>query len=286
MKTILLTLAFAGIVVAQCTPGFDPLLGKMTCSHYGLFETSTATNPSFSATPTFSLAAVTAKSPVRIEPGALTANVTSVTFTNKTAGAKFSIAWTQDGTGGRTVAYGASASNTCTVDPTLSITTTQFFEVGSDGTTVNGVGCNTNQSGTVISGPEIAAPGTPAANTAPCWYDSTAHGGWRCKANNSTTVYGMFVSWSGTATLGTAEIAANACATAVTTAATGVATTDVISWTPNADLNAVTGYGKASTDGLIIYPYPTADNINFKVCNGTGVAITPGAASLNWRVIR
>jgi len=109
----------------------------------GTFGGCNATNPSFSATPTFSLAYSSAKSPCRIEPGSLTNNVTSVTFTNKTAGAKFSIAWTQDGTGGRTVAYGASASNTCPVDPTISATTTQSFEVGSDGSTVYGTGCIT-----------------------------------------------------------------------------------------------------------------------------------------------
>ncbi len=157
------------------------------------FTGATATAPAFSATPTFSLADVSVKSPVRIEPGALTANVTSVTFTNKTAGAKFSIAWLQDGTGGRTVSYGASASNACTIDPTASVTTTQQFEVGADGTTVNGVGCSTNGAGATFAGPEEAAPGTPAANTALCWFDSTDHAGFECKANNSANVFKMLL---------------------------------------------------------------------------------------------
>ena len=92
---------------------------------------------------------------------------------------------------------------------------------------------------------------------------------------------------SGTATLGTGAIAANTCAAAVTVSATGVLTTDVISWTPNADISGVTGFAVASTDGLIIYPYPTANNVNFKVCNGTGSSITPGSAvTLNWAVRR
>lgn len=159
-------------------------------SGVSLFTGSTATNPSFSATPTFSLADVSVKSPARVEPGALTANVTSVTFSNKTAGAKFSIAWTQDGTGGRTIAYGASASNTCTIDPTASTTTTQFFEVAADGTTVQGVGCYGSAS--VFRGPETAAPGTPAASTGVAWWDSTNHI-FSGKNNNNSTVSNMVV---------------------------------------------------------------------------------------------
>jgi hypothetical protein len=156
-----------------------------------VFTGSTALAPVFSATPTFSLADVSVKSPVRFEPGALTANVTAVIFTNKPAGAKFSIAWLQDGTGGRTVAYGASAVNTCVIDPTLSITTTQFFEVAQDGSTVNGVGCTTNNSG-VEGGPESIAPGTPTAGNWWCWTDSTNHVR-SCKQNGSATVSSMVV---------------------------------------------------------------------------------------------
>lgn len=92
---------------------------------------------------------------------------------------------------------------------------------------------------------------------------------------------------SGTATMGTGAISGNACASAVSVSATGVATTDSITWTPNADISAVTGYGIVSTDGLKIYPYPTADHVNFKVCNGTGSSITPGSGIvLNWQVVR
>lgn len=91
---------------------------------------------------------------------------------------------------------------------------------------------------------------------------------------------------NGTATLGTSSVSANSCASAVTVAATGVATTDTIIWTPNADISGVTGYGPQTTDGLIVYPYPTSNNVNFHVCNATGSSITPGAVTLNWRVVR
>lgn len=91
---------------------------------------------------------------------------------------------------------------------------------------------------------------------------------------------------SGISALGTGAISANTCATVVTTSATGTASTDTISWTPNVDISGITGYGVVSTDGLKVYPYPTANNVNWRVCNGTGSSITPGAVTLNWRVVR
>jgi len=97
---------------------------------------------------------------------------------------------------------------------------------------------------------------------------------------------GLTTNVSGTSALGTSAITANSCATTVTTSATGVATTDAITWTPNADIESVNGYGVgASGDGLVIYAWPTANNVNFKVCNATGSSITPGAVTLNWRVV-
>lgn len=149
------------------------------------FTTSTALAPAFSPTPTFSLADVSLKSPVRVEPACLTANVTSVTFTNTTPGAKFSIAWCQTATGGFTVTYGASAVDTCAIDPTPGMTTTQFFEIAADGATVKGVGCIGNNSTPPV--PELAAPQTPAAGTGICWFDSTNHIR-SCQENGSPTV--------------------------------------------------------------------------------------------------
>jgi hypothetical protein len=91
---------------------------------------------------------------------------------------------------------------------------------------------------------------------------------------------------TGTATLGTSAIASGALASVVTVAATGVATTDVIQWNPNADISAVTGYAPVTGGGLIIYPYPTSGNVNFKVGNPTASSVTPGAVTLNWKVYR
>lgn len=87
---------------------------------------------------------------------------------------------------------------------------------------------------------------------------------------------------SGTATLGTSAIASTACATVVTVAAVGTLTTDIISWGLNADITAVTGYAPVTSGGLSVYVFPTANNINVKVCNPTTSSVTPGAITLNW----
>ena len=91
---------------------------------------------------------------------------------------------------------------------------------------------------------------------------------------------------NGTSALGTSAISSGACATLVTTSATGVATTDNIMADFNADTNAVTGYAPSSNGMLTIKKYPTVNNVNFSVCNNTAASITPGAVTLNWRVVR
>jgi hypothetical protein len=91
---------------------------------------------------------------------------------------------------------------------------------------------------------------------------------------------------SGTATLGTSAISSGAAASAVTVSATGVATTDVIDWGFNGTPAAVTGYVPSANGMLTIIAYPTADNVNFLVANNTASSVTPGAITLNWRVIR
>lgn len=91
---------------------------------------------------------------------------------------------------------------------------------------------------------------------------------------------------SGTSALGTSAISSATCATVVTTSATNTATTDVVLAGFNGDPTAVTGYVPLTTGMLTIIGYPTANNVNFKVCNNTGSSITPGAITLNWRVVR
>jgi hypothetical protein len=91
---------------------------------------------------------------------------------------------------------------------------------------------------------------------------------------------------SGTSALGTSAISSAACASVVTTSATNTATTDVVLASFNGDPTAVTGYIPATTGMLTIISYPTTNNVNFKVCNNSSSSITPGAITLNWRVVR
>ncbi len=90
----------------------------------------------------------------------------------------------------------------------------------------------------------------------------------------------------GAKALGTTAVSSGACSSAVTDTATGTATTDVILATFSADPTGATGYAPSANGGLHIVSYPTADTVNFKYCNDTSSSITPGAVTLNWKVIR
>jgi len=91
---------------------------------------------------------------------------------------------------------------------------------------------------------------------------------------------------SGATALNTAAIASAACDTVVSPTATGTATTDAVMVSFNADPTGVTGYIPSTSGMLTIMVYPTSGHVNFKVCNNTGASITPGAITLNWRVVR
>lgn len=90
----------------------------------------------------------------------------------------------------------------------------------------------------------------------------------------------------GTSAMGTSAISSGACATDVTTSATNVATTDVVGWGFNGKPTAVTGYAPATSGMLTVIAWPSANNVNFSVCNNTTASITPGAITLNWSVVR
>lgn len=91
---------------------------------------------------------------------------------------------------------------------------------------------------------------------------------------------------SGALALATSAITSGACTSAQTATATGIATTDTIVATFSGDPTATTGYIPATSGMLTIIGYPTANAVNFKVCNNTAASITPGAVTVNWRVVR
>lgn len=91
---------------------------------------------------------------------------------------------------------------------------------------------------------------------------------------------------SGTAALGVGAISSGTCATVVTVSATNVVTTDTLTASFNGDPTSTTGYIPSTSGMLTIIGYPTLNNVNFKVCNNTSGSITPGAVTVNWRVVR
>lgn len=123
----------------------------------------------------------------------------------------------------------------------------------------------------------VAAGAAPTAS-AQIAYDSTANL-YRGGVNGTNTQFGMTIS-SGTATFATTAIAAAACSAVVTVAGSGIATTDAVEWSYNAQPTAGTDAS------LIINSWPTSGNINFKRCNPTAASITPTAVVINWRVVR
>ncbi len=91
---------------------------------------------------------------------------------------------------------------------------------------------------------------------------------------------------SGAKALATGAISSAACTTAQTDTATNTVTTDVVLASFNGDPTGVTGYIPLTAGMLTIIAYPTSGTVNFKVCNNTSGSITPGAITLNWRVVR
>ena len=99
------------------------------------------------------------------------------------------------------------------------------------------------------------------------------------------------VVFAGTIALSTSSISTGTCqavsaGTTNSVAATNVATTDIIDWSPQVSLQGVTGYEVNTGGALSIDTYPTAGYINVNICNWTTGSITPGALTLNVRVIR
>jgi hypothetical protein len=85
---------------------------------------------------------------------------------------------------------------------------------------------------------------------------------------------------NGTAKLGTSSIPAKSCASAITVSAKGVLPTDTLLVTPNA---APAAHYASLT---ISDSYATSGSVNILVCNPTSESLIPGAATVNWRVVR
>lgn len=275
----------------------------------------------FSTTPTFTCPSATAGTVVSFTLStALTANITGSTLASCTNGSLLNFIFTQDATGGRTVAMPAGF-NAAVVNPVANVSTKCSYFLDATGAgRLTGGGCVSTAGFGFAS--EAVAPGTPPVSACFSWFDSTNNiPSYKC--NNSATISSSVVPAtrpanqfvtslnasgvlgfsaivtadlppvttqtiaSGQTAMPTAALAGNACSAAATTAvATGALTSDAVAVTFASDPTGVTGYGGGTNGGITIVPWPTANQMNFKLCNQTANSITPGAINVNWRDTR
>jgi len=114
------------------------------------------------------------------------------------------------------------------------------------------------------------------------WANNLASYGDNCAGGTLCGIRGVTVPKivaSGTSTLGNSAITSGTCATVVTTAASGVLTSDRISWSYAS--------APATADGLLnLNAYATSGNVNWKLCNPTASSQTPSGLVVNWGVLR
>ena len=95
----------------------------------------------------------------------------------------------------------------------------------------------------------------------------------------STTIRGQTA-------LSTTQIPAGQCGTTQTVSAVGTVasglTPSVVTFSFASDPSVVAGYTPGSADGINVAGWPSTDAVNFRQCNPTTNAITPGAISVNW----
>lgn len=84
-------------------------------------------------------------------------------------------------------------------------------------------------------------------------------------------------------TVGTTLIPANSCSSASTVTMAGVSTGSTFQFTPASDPSSTTGWSPGAAGQLYFNAWPTANTLNYKVCNPTTASITPGA-STTWNV--
>jgi hypothetical protein len=83
-----------------------------------------------------------------------------------------------------------------------------------------------------------------------------------------------------TTTVGITTLAANTCsASATTVTMTGLTTASTFAFTPTTDASGITGWG--ANAGFAIDAWPTANTMNYKVCNQTAGSITSASITFN-----
>jgi hypothetical protein len=126
--------------------------------------------------------------------------------------------------------------------------------------------------------PSVAGVIRMGNGDSPCWRNAGNTADLCLQAPAATAPAGVTVA-SGLATMTTAAIAAGACGTTVTVAASGALTTDRIDVSRSAAVSTPNGL-------LTLNWWPTSGNVNFNYCNPTASSQTPTAATVNWDIQR
>jgi hypothetical protein len=137
-----------------------------------------------------------------------------------------------------------------------------------------------------VAAPKITIPymgGSTAGIRAEITAD--AKGAPLLSVNGGTPLHLPQVVSMGQLALGAKAILPGACAATVTAVATHATTGSVIHWSYASDTNGVAGYEGSSAGAIVkVDAFPTANAVNFRVCNNTASSITPGTMSVNWDV--
>lgn len=103
---------------------------------------------------------------------------------------------------------------------------------------------------------------------------------------SSCTGCGTVTIGSGASPLGGVGAIASATCYTSTTAVSGALSTDAMLWSFAGNPTSTAGFQPSTSGILTVLPFVTSGNANFSICNNTSGSITPGAISLNWRIVR
>jgi len=180
---------------------------------------------------------------------------------------------------GATTTYVYSGAGACG-NPFNQVGTAGKANIGPSG--LSGFQTTTNQIDLIDTVVAVPSPSRGRVSYHGSTLTCTNFDGSSCLPGGGTTV----TVCSGSQALGTSAIASGAAATTVTITCTGLLATDNIQLDFNASPLGVTGYIPSSSGMLTIVKWPSANTINIAVVNNTSSSITPGAVTLNYRVVR
>jgi hypothetical protein len=213
------------------------------------------------------------------------ASVTTLTASNTVSGVGFTnYLASPPAIGGTAPAAGHFTTGGYSGQFTSGVTTGTPPFILSSSTMVTGLNAN-YLGGATFANPGSIGSGTPgpiAATTLTSSSTTTLNGTTIPASSTLTKTIG-----SGQQALSTSAISPGSCATTITISVSGVAATDNVLVDFASSPLAVTGYAPTGSV-LTIYKWAGSGNVNIAQCNNAGnsASITPGAMTVNYRVVR